>query len=129
MKVCLIATILLLAFPQIKHDTVLERLSTVERFAFGPTGYAGVISPGEKDFRVVLARSTALADFEKLLATGNIQAKCYALVGIHKLSPARFKELADRLTDPKGTVTTEQGCIILRKPFSTVLKQIAAGKY
>jgi hypothetical protein len=83
--------LLFLAVPQTtRPDAVLDRLSKVERFAFGPTGYAGVTSEGEKDFRAVLGRSSALTDFEKLFAEGNIQAKSYALVGIRKLSQNAF---------------------------------------
>ena len=128
MKLWLLAAILLFAVPLTAEDTVLDRLSKVEQFAFGPTGYAGVISEGEKDYKAVLASSTALPDFEKLLSEGNIQAKCYALVGIHKLNAARFKELV-RSLDSKQTVSTMEGCIIFRVPFTHVLKQIAAGKY
>ena len=129
MKPWLLAAMLLFAVPQIAQDAVLDRLSKVEQFAFGPTGYAGVISEGEKDYKAVLARSTAQPDFEKLLPEGNTQAKCYALVGIHKLNAARFKELARSLEDSKETVTTMEGCIIFHVPFTQVLKRIAAGKY
>lgn len=110
-------------------DAVLVRLAKVEQFAFGPTGYAGVISAGEKDFRTVLGRSSAVTDFEKLFAEGNIQAKSYALVGIQKLNPTRFKDLARPLRNSKERVTTMEGCIISDEPFSYILKQIDAGKY
>jgi hypothetical protein len=129
MKLWLLTAMLLFAAPQAAQDTALDRLSKVERFAFGPTGYAGVISTGEKDYRAVLARRTALPDFEKLFAEGNIQAKCYALVGVHKLNPARFKELVRPLEESKETVATMEGCIIFHVPFTQVLKRIAAGKY
>lgn len=93
MNLWLLTAMLLLAVPQTTQDTVLDRLSKVERFAFGRIGFAAVISSGEKDYKTVLARSTALADFEKLFEVGNIQTKCYALVGIHKLNPTQFNEL------------------------------------
>jgi hypothetical protein len=114
---------------QTTKDTALDRLATVGQFAFGPTGNAGVISLGEKDYRTVLATSTALADFEKLFAEGNVQAKCYALVGIRKLDPSRFKHLAQPLTESSETVTTMHGCIVSHSPVAEVLQQIAAGKY
>jgi hypothetical protein len=129
MKLWLLTAMLLFAVPQTAQDTVPDRLSKVERFAFGPTGYAGVISTGEQDYKAVLARSTALPDFEKLFAQGNIQAKCYALVGIHKLNPARFKELVHSLEESEETVTTMEGCIIFHVPLTQVLKRIAVGKY
>jgi hypothetical protein len=114
---------------QTTKDTALDRLAKVGRFAFGPTGNAGVISPGEKDYGTVLATSTALADFEKLFTEGNVQAKCYALVGIRKLDPSRFKRLAQPLTESSETVTTLHGCIVSHAPVAEVLQQIAAGKY
>jgi hypothetical protein len=112
-KLWLITALLFLTVPEsTQPDTVLDRLSKVERFAFGPTGYAGVISAGEKVFRIVLARSSDLTDFEELFAEGNIQAKSYALVGIHKLSPTRFKKLTRPLRDSRESVTIMEGCII-----------------
>lgn len=130
MKLWFITALLLLAASQTTQpDAVLDRLSKVERFAFGPTGYAGVTSAGEKDFRTLLGRGSAVTDFEKLFAEGNMQAKSYALVGIHKLSPTRFKELARPLRDSKESVTTMQGCIISDEPFAYILKQIEYGKY
>lgn len=130
MKLWFIAALLFLAVPQtIQPDAVLDRLSKVERFAFGPTGYAGVTSAGEKDFRTLLGRSSALTDFEKLFAKGNLQAKSYALVGIHKLDPTRFGQLARPLRDSKDRVATMKGCIISHEPFAFILKQIESGKY
>jgi hypothetical protein len=119
----------LLPAPQTAQETALGRLSKVGEFAFGPTGNAAVISTGEKDYRTVLARSTALADFEKLFADGNIQAKCYALVGIHRLNPNRLKQLTQPLTQSSETVTIMQGCIVSHAPLNQILKQISAGKY
>lgn len=60
-------------------DTVVERLTKVEIFAFGGVGYAGTTSPGEKDYKAILSRPTALADFEQLYSSGNAMAKAYAL--------------------------------------------------
>src|SRR5258708_2169459 len=75
------------------HDVVLERLSKVKYFAFGPSGFAGVRSQGEKDYRLILSRPSAKTDFEKLYSQGDPQARTYALVGIHKLNSKRFAEL------------------------------------
>ena len=130
MKLWVITALLFFAVPQTNQpDAVLDRLSKVELFAFGGTGYAGVTSPGEKDFRTVLARSSALTDFEKLFAEGNLQAKSYALVGIHKLNPTRFNELARPLRDSKESVSTMKGCIVSHESFAFILKQIESGKY
>ena len=110
-------------------DSTFNRLAKVDQFAFGPIGYAGVISQGEKDYKFVLSRSSALEDLEKLYSVGNPQAKCYALVGIRKLSPSRFKELSDSLRKSRDEVVTESGCIVYHETFAAVLKRIEAGQY
>jgi hypothetical protein len=110
-------------------DSVFNRLALVDRFAFGETGYAGVISPGEKDYKLILARPSALADFERLFSVGNSQAKSYALVGIRKLSPSRFEEVSRLLRDSKEKVLTQSGCIVFHKTLGAVLEQIVAGRY
>src|SRR5580704_6416248 len=90
-------------------DSTFERLAKVDRFAFGGIGYAGVMSQGEKDYKVILSRPSAMADFERLLLIGNSQAKGYALVGIRALDPSRFKELSHSLRDSKEGLLTEKG--------------------
>jgi hypothetical protein len=88
-----------------------------------------VISDGEQDYRSILARDSALADFEKLYSQGNLPAKCYALVGIKKLNPARFKELARRLRTSNDKVATMHGCILSDEAFADVVRQIESGQY
>jgi hypothetical protein len=131
MKLWLIAAMLFLGARQTTEpiDTVLERAAKVARFAFGGTGYAGVISDGEQDYRSILARKSALVDFEKLYSHGNLPAKCYALVGINKLNPARFKELARRLRTSNENVATMHGCILSDEAFADVVRQIESGQY
>jgi hypothetical protein len=113
------------------NDTTFYRLTKVDTFAFGGVGIAGVTSHGEKDFRVILARPTALATFEKLYSVGNLQAKAYALVGIHSLDVERFNYLA--VTIPNSTrllkVKVMRGCIISDDPYEVILKSIVAGDY
>jgi hypothetical protein len=131
MKLWLITALLFSAIPQAAQpvDTVFARLSSVEIFAFGGVGYAGVTSSGEKDYRVILARPSAMADFERLYASGNLQAKCYALVGFRKLNPQRFKELAQPLRSSKEEVETMHGCIISQELLGAIIKQIESGRY
>ena len=114
---------------EILSDSALNRLVRVERFSFGGTGEAGVISQGEKDYREILSRSTALNDFKKLFQIGNAQAKCYALVGIHALKPAIVETLSSSLRSEKTEVATQSGCIIMQEPINAILKAIEAGAY
>jgi hypothetical protein len=110
-------------------DATFDRLAKVEIFAFGPVGYAGSTSFGEKYYKVILSRPSAAADFERLLSTGNPQAKSYAMVGIRAINPDRFKGLSSSLRDSKTDVTTERGCIVSHESLGTVLKHIEEGEY
>jgi len=110
-------------------DRAVERLAKIDRFAFGGIGYAGVTSQGEKDYKLVLSRPSAMADFERLLLIGNPQAKSYALVGIRALNPSRYKELSPSFRDSKGEVVTQSGCIELHESPATVLKHMEARDY
>ena len=110
-------------------DADFERLSKIGVFAFGGVGFSGATSPGEKDYKAILSRPSALADFERLYSSGNMMAKCYALVGIRRLSPQRFRELAGSLHTSKEQVVTMHGCIMSQEPLSVIIKQIESGRY
>src|SRR5260370_18631148 len=117
------------AQPSEPVDPTFERLAKVDRFAFGGIGYAGITSQREKDYKLILARASALADFEKLLSVGNPQTKSYALFAIRALNPDRFKELSRNLRESKIEVVTQSGCIEYKEPLGTVLKHIEALEY
>jgi Mn-dependent DtxR family transcriptional regulator len=131
MNFWLIPLLLFVPVPPSAHspDAVLERLAKTGVFALGPVGFARITSPGETDYKTVLNRSSALEDFEKLLSTGNSQAKCYALVAIHSLDPTRFADLAQPLRDSKETVTTMSGCVMSGETVGNVIKQIESGRF
>jgi hypothetical protein len=111
---------------QIRSFNTLPKLTgllSVERAILEP------ISSGEKDYKIILARTSAAADFEKLYSEGNLQAKCYALVGIHKLNAVRFKDLASPMRSSRKIVATMHGCIVSKEAFGDVIKQIESGRY
>lgn len=112
-------------------DAAVNRLSTVERFAFGGVGYAGVTSKGEIDFKFVLAqpKPTALNAFERLYAVGNPQGKSYALSGLKRLAPERFAQLAATLSKSTEEVEVMRGCIVSHEPLPKVAKQIGQGEF
>lgn len=112
-----------------KPDAVLNHLAKVDVFAFGGIGFAGTISPGEKDYLLILSRPSAESDFETLLGVGNSQAKCYALAGLRQVNPERFKKLTAGLWLSQAEVSTMSGCLMRRQTISAVLKQIQAGNY
>ena len=110
-------------------DSAFKRLSTVERYAFGGVGIAGATSPGEKDYKLILSSPAALETFERLYRVGNIQAKCYALVGIRKLRPERFRELADSVRKSTDKVVTMRGCIVSSERVVDIVKRIDKGEF
>jgi len=119
------------AFADDSLDAALKRLSTVGQFAFGGVGYVGVTSKGEIDFKVVLSQpqSAALTAFEKLYATGDPQGKSYALSGIKKLNPSRFKELLASAQASTDEVEVMRACVISHELLRDVAKQIDLGKF
>jgi hypothetical protein len=112
-------------------DEAMKRLSNVEVFAFGGIGRAGQTSKGEIDFRIVLSepQPVVLSAFEKLYATGNSQAKSYALFGIRKLKPSRFMELLISAKASVDNVEVMRGCIVTREPLRDVASQIDRGEW
>ena len=109
----------------------MQRMVHTNAFAFGGTGRAGVISQGEKDFRIILSQpaSVAVADFERIYTSGNSEAKSYALVGIRRLDRARFEELVKSIKGSKEVVTTMEGCIIEDRLLFKVARDINSGRY
>jgi hypothetical protein len=116
------------------EDTVgaaIERLSRVDVFAFGGVGFGGVTSQGEIDFRFVFSLPSAVASnaFEKLYVTGNPQGKAYALFGIRKINPSRFKEILASASKSAEYVAVMRGCIVTNETLPDVVKQIDNGKF
>lgn len=92
-------------------------------------GTPGVISQGEKDYKIILSRQSALADFERLYFVGNLQAKSYALIGVHQINSKNFEELARSARTSKEEATIERGCIISRESIGAIVKQIELDQY
>jgi hypothetical protein len=112
-----------------KLDPVLGRMAKLELFAFGGVGFAMSISDGETDFGGLLSRPSAAADFQRLFAAGNAQAKCYALVGLRQLNRQRFEALAASLRLSKSPVATAHSCLMFSVPMSEIVARIQAGSY
>ena len=111
------------------HDRVVESLLKVPQFAFGGVGFAGVTSEGEKDYTAILARPSAQNDFEKAFQTGNIEAKCYALVALFKLNHDKFVQLAAPLRKSDAQVNSMTCCIVTKRAVSAVVSEIETGLY
>lgn len=112
-----------------RADDPLKRLETISHFAFGGVGAAGTTSEGERMFRQIVERKDSVEQLEKLLDCGNAQAQCYALVGLHALSPADFAAHARRFAKSRQDVSMITGCMMMKQSLAAVVGSIAAGHY
>jgi hypothetical protein len=112
-----------------ESDPIVDRIAKVDLFAFGGIGFTGVISQGEKDYRSILSRASAEADFERIFAVGSPEAKCYALVALRKLNSQRFTALISRLRSSKRAVATAHGCNMMNERLAALSERIRAGDY
>ena len=71
----------------------------------------------------------ALDALERLYATGNPQAKSYALAGIRKFNSKRFEELRLSLQSSNLKVQTQSGCIVSEQLLKEVANDLNSGKY
>jgi len=115
--------------PAKRPDAVVNSLSKACSFAFGGVGFVLAISQSEKDYRAILSRDSAEADFERVFAVGNPQAKCYALVGLQQTNRKRFEVLANALESSRTPVPLSRGCVTLDFPMSEIVKRIRRGIY
>lgn len=86
----------------------------------------GHISQGEKDYKVILSRPSALADFERLLSRRQPTSKILMRWHLHT-QRSSIEELSQSLRESKEGVATQGGCIVSQQPFSIVLGRIEAG--
>ena len=95
-------------------DRALARLATVEEFSLEPVGWDSHTSQGEKDYRLIMSQNSpvAVSLLEKLYRIGDLQAKCYALMGLKFLAPTTFRKLYAELAKANDEVTTGRGCLI-----------------
>lgn len=134
MKRFAVALIILSCSVAPAQDTLsatVRSLAETGVFAFGGVGFAGKISQGEIDFRVIQSQpaAVALASFETVYSTGDSAAQIYALAGIRQLNRERFKEILLSLGGSQEKVFTMEGCIMERRRLVDVAKAIDAGSY
>ncbi len=134
MKTILIFVFLVLgcvAHAQDLAASALKRMTDTPYFAFGGVGRAGQTSKGEIDFHVLMAQPTeaALRSFEKLYATGNAEAKAYALAGIRELNPEEFNQLVESIQNSSQQVTTMGGCIVRHRLLTEIAADLKSGTY
>lgn len=108
-----------------------EKLTSIQLFAFGGVGFAPKISDGERAFRVVMEKphDEALQTMETVFANGTVEAKSYALAGIHALALHRFDALYQSVAHSPQKVHRMQGCILFEDTLQQIAKQIRDGAY
>jgi hypothetical protein len=129
--VLIIAARFSIAHAQDPTATLLHHIASTPFFAFGGVGYAGVMSSGEADFHMLMMQSkaAALQSFEKLYATGDGEAKAYALAGIRELNPAESDQLMNSLQHSSEKISTMEGCILRLQSLGDVASRLKAGNY
>jgi hypothetical protein len=107
----------------------MKELASIHDFAFGGIGYAGTTSRGELAFREILRRPSTEKDFIDLLASGNAQACCYALVALHSLNPKTYADRVRQFEHDQTEVSLIGGGIVTVEPMSSVVVNIGSGRY
>jgi len=125
------ATVLALAESSREQAAAIDALNHADHFCFGGAGFAGAMSEGERNFRVLFTGKQPGEAFLTVFQKGNIQAKMYALVAMRTLDrPAYEKLLAQHGKSlARQEVATMAGCIVMNLPGQSVLDEIAKGRY
>jgi len=110
-------------------DDDWNTLKAAQWFAFGGIGVAGTTSKEEMAFRSLLHEPNAVAKLKSLLSEANLAGQCYALLGLYLLHDAAYQENVGRYKSSDARVKTVGGCMITEQPVSSVVSNIAAGRY
>lgn len=89
----------------------VAQLAKVDRFSFGGVGYAGRIPEREDWFFTILSSRHADRLFRDLFEQGTLEARLYALAGLHVTDTSSFRECAARFTREGSRVQTQGACI------------------
>ncbi len=98
-------------------------------FALGGIGVAGTTSKEERAFRSLLHEPNAADKLKALLSEASLAGQCYALLGLYVLHDAAYQENFARHKSSDARVKTVGGCMITEQPVSSVISNIAAGRY
>jgi hypothetical protein len=104
-------------------------LRTAAVFAMGGTGYAGVMSSGERALRQVVKAPDAAARLQSMLAASTPAGQLYALLGLRARDRAAYDRAREKLSDNDTEVKTMSGCIIHPQTFRELLRQIDDGRF
>ncbi|MBK8001675.1 MAG: hypothetical protein IPK15_23965 [Verrucomicrobia bacterium] len=97
--------------PSAAGRAAVTQLAKVDTFSFGGVGYAGSIPEREDWFFTILSSRHSERLFRELFEQGTIEARLYALAGLHVTDKGGFRECAARFTREGARVQTQGGCI------------------
>jgi hypothetical protein len=104
-------------------------LKAAQWFALGGIGVAGTTSKEELVFRTLLHEPNAAGKLKALLSEANLAGQCYALLGLYVLHDAAYEENVARYKSNDARVKTVAGCSITEQAVSSVVSNIATGRY
>jgi hypothetical protein len=104
-------------------------LKAAQWFAVGGIGVAGTTSKEELVFRTLLHEPNAAGKLKALLSEANLAGQCYALLGLYVLHDAAYEENVARYKSNDARVKTVAGCSITEQAVSSVVSNIATGRY
>src|SRR6266705_6591931 len=100
-----------------------------DKFALGGIGVAGTISKGESALRTILDAPDAVIQLERMLPHATDAGRLYILVGLRMRDRSAYKRAFDSYSQHDGTVETVQGCMISRKSFQALMREIDRGEF
>jgi len=100
-----------------------------DKFAFGGIGVAGTISKGESALRTILDQPDGATQLERMLPHATDAGRLYILVGLRVRDRSAYKRAFDSYSQHDSTVETVQGCMISRKSFQALMREIDRGEF
>src|SRR4051812_38057647 len=109
--------------------TAVSQLAKTERFSFGAVSFAGSIPEREDWFFAILASRDSGRLFRELFEQGTMEAKLYALAGLHAVDRSSFNERAARFIREDSRVETQAGCIVSDSTMAEAVAAIERGQF
>jgi hypothetical protein len=112
------------------YDPDVQRLMNVNLLAFGPVGFAGITSDGEKAFAALVRKKEAIRYVMQVFDHGTPEAQCYALIALREYSDELYDQCKTRFWNSSpDKIATMTGCIVSAEDTGKVLGAIERGAY
>lgn len=105
-----------------------QDFATLDHFAIGATGVAGVVSPGEKQLWTLIQTK----DKKRLVAMTNDKnaiTRLYGVLGLRYLNAPEYKPVLGELKQSKSEIKTLSGCIGGMDRVASIAERIEKGGY